>query len=54
MRDFQYLVTLHRASGRFIHPFIFNTGEIPKITIVFASPTSFYNPTIVNTQETEG
>jgi len=53
-RDFQYMTTLHRASGRFIHPFIFNTGEIPKSTIEFASINSFYNPTFVNTQEIEG
>ena len=53
-RDFQYLTTLHRASGRFIHPFIFNTGEIPKSTIEFASPNSFYNPSFINTQEIEG
>ena len=53
-RDFQYLTTLHRASGRFIHPFIFNTGELPMSTIEFASPTSFYNPIFVNTKEIEG
>ena len=53
-RDFQYLTTLHRASGKFIHPFIFNTGEIPKSTIEFASPNSFYNPSFINTQELEG
>lgn len=37
-----------------VHPFLFNTGEIPKFTIEFASLTSFYNPTFVNTQEIEG
>lgn len=52
-RDFQYLTSLSLASGRLIHPFIFNTGEIPKKTIKFASPTSFYNPVWVNTQEIE-
>lgn len=52
-RDFQYLTSLSLASGRFIHPFIFNTGKIPKKTIKFASPTSFYNPVWVNTQEIE-
>ena len=50
-RDFQYLTTLHRASGKFIHPFIF---KIPKSTIEFASPNSFYNPSFINTQEIEG
>lgn len=52
-RDFQYLTSLSLASGRFIYPFIFNTGEIPKNTIKFVSPTSFYNPVWVNTQEIE-
>lgn len=52
-RDFQYLTSLSLASGRLIRPFIFNTGEIPKKTIKFASPTSFYNPVWVNTQEIE-
>ena len=53
-RDFQYLVLLHRATGMLVHPFLFNTGKIPKFTIEFASLTSFYNPTFVNTQEIEG
>jgi hypothetical protein len=53
-RDFQYSVTLHRASGRLVHPFIFNTGEIPKSTMEFACPNSFYNPVFVNTKEIEG
>ena len=52
-RDFQYLTSLSLASGRLIHPFIFNIGEIPKNTIKFVSPTSFYNPVWVNTQEIE-
>ena len=53
-RDFEYVTLLHRATGRYIHPFIFNTGDIPKTTVEFATPTSFYNPTFVNTQEIEG
>jgi hypothetical protein len=52
-RDFQYLTSLALATGRCIHPFIFNTGKIPKKTVKFASPTSFYNPVWVNTQEIE-
>lgn len=52
-RNFQFLTTLHNASKRLVHPFIFNTGDIPKNTIEFAAPTSFYNPIIVNIQEIE-
>lgn len=52
-RNFQFLTSLHLASKRFIHPFIFNTGSIPKNTIEFASSNSFYNPVIINTQEIE-
>lgn len=52
-RNFQYVATLHNASNRLIHPFLFNTGPIPKTELEFASPTSFYNPTYVNTQEIE-
>ena len=52
-RNFQFVATLHNASKRLVHPFIFNTGDIPKNTIEFAAPTSFYNPIIVNTQEIE-
>ena len=52
-RNFQLIATLHRASKRLVHPFLFNTGDMPKNTIEFASPTSFYNPVFVNTQEIE-
>ena len=52
-RDFEYLTTLHHASNRLILPFIFNTGRIPNFTLVHASPTSFYNPIWINTQEIE-
>lgn len=34
-RNFQFLTTLHNASNRLIHPFIFNTGDIPKNAIEF-------------------
>lgn len=52
-RNFQYVTLLHAVSKRIIHPFIFNTGPIPKSPLEFATPTSFYNPTYVNTQEIE-
>lgn len=52
-RNFEYLVTLHATTGKFIYPFIFNTGKIPKKTIEFASPTSFFSPAWINTQEIE-
>lgn len=52
-RDFEYLTTLHNATNRIILPFIFNTGRIPNFTLVHASPTSFYNPIWINTQEIE-
>ena len=52
-RNFNFLVALYHASKRKVHPFIFNTGDILKNPIVFASPTSFYAPTIINTQEIE-
>ena len=52
-RDFNYLTTLHVASGKIIQPFIFNTGRIPKYTVDYASPTSIYNPIWINTQEIE-
>lgn len=52
-RNFEYSVTLHAATGRFVHPFIFNTGKIPKKTVEYASPTSAYSPIWFNTQEIE-
>lgn len=36
-----------------VHPFLFNTGEIPKFTIEFASLTSFYNPTFVTLRKSK-
>ena len=52
-RNFEYVTTLHAASGMLVYPFIFNTGKIPKSRIECAAPTSFYNPVWVNTQEIE-
>ena len=43
-RDFNYLTTLHVASGKIVQPYIFNSGEIPNFTVDYASPTSVYNP----------
>jgi len=52
-RNFQYETALHAATKKLIHPFIFNTGPVPDFSIEYASPTSFYNPTWVNTQQFE-
>ena len=52
-RNFEYVTTLHAASGMIVWSFIFNTGKIPKLRIECAAPTSFYNPVWFNTQEIE-
>ena len=52
-RNFHYETMLHAATKRIIHPFIFNTGKIPDSSVEYATPTSFYGPTWVNTQQSE-
>lgn len=52
-RNFHYETMLHAATKRIIHPFIFNTGRIPNFSVEYATPTSFYNPIWVNTQQFE-
>ena len=52
-RDYGYAISLHIHSGRNVWPFIFNTGDIPKITVDYMNPTMFFNPIWVNTVEIE-
>ena len=52
-RDFNYLTSLHQATNKFIYPFIYNTGKILKNPTVYASPSTVYDPVIINTQEIE-
>ena len=52
-RNFHYLTSLHQAANKLIFSFIYNTGKILKNPTVYASPTSIYDPVIINTQEIE-
>ncbi|MBR0271898.1 MAG: hypothetical protein IJQ68_07935 [Methanobrevibacter sp.] len=52
-RNFQYQTVLHAATKKLVYPFIFNTGHIPEFKVDYASPTSVYNPTWINSKEKE-
>ena len=52
-RNFEYLTALHAASKRRVLPFIFNTDEIPKLTVDYVNFTTFYSPIWFNTREVE-
>ena len=53
-RNYNYAITLFNASKKHVESIIFNTGDIPKNTVIFANELMFYNPRFFNTREKLG
>ena len=53
-RNYNYMITLHAASGQMIDFWIFNTGPIPKYSVEYAHETTFFNPKFKNTRLIDG
>ena len=53
-RDYEYCITVHAASKRYVKPFIFYTGELPIIEVEYANNTMFYNPQWIKTRKIDG
>lgn len=53
-RDYQYSVILHSNTGKYVHPFIFYTGDLPIRKVDYLNDLMFFNPNWFITKEVEG
>ena len=53
-RDYQYSVALHSNTGRYVHPFIFYTGDLPIRKVDHLNDLMFFNPNWFIAKEVEG
>ena len=53
-RDYEYCITVHSASKRYVKPFIFYTGELPIKEVEYVNNTMFYNPQWIKTRKIDG
>lgn len=53
-RDYEYCISVHAASKKYVKPFIFYTGNLPINEIEYANDTMFFNPTWIKTQQENG
>ncbi len=53
-RDYEYCISVHAASKKYVKPFIFYTGKLPVKEVEYVNDTMFYNPTWIITQKING
>lgn len=53
-RDYEYCITVHAASKKYVEPFILYTGKLPIKEIEYANDLMFFNPTWIKTRKIDG
>ena len=53
-RDYEYYITVHAASKKYVESFILYTGELPIKEIEYANDLMFFNPTWIKTRKIDG
>ncbi|SDA62676.1 hypothetical protein [Methanobrevibacter millerae] len=50
-RDYEYCISTHAATKRYVEPFIFYTGDLPIKEVDFANDLMFFNPKWIKSKE---